>query len=405
MSNDDLNDFYRGGARPVSRPPALWTLAFLSFVLLNLFVFMGFDLLLPTLSLYLEEHGNTEAEIGRIFGTFTISAVLMRMLASRLARRWDALRLVRMGLLGCAVAGIYYFWAHTVPTGMAARFLHGAGFGLASTLVTALASQIIPPARMGEGMGYLGLGATLALALGPFLGLWLVEAFGYLVMFAVVAGFYAGSIFLVSLLPKIRLASAQPGAPQPKLTLISRRVLAPSFLMFLVGAIMATVSIYLALFCKEKGLPYAGHFFVLSTVGIFFSRFTTGRIHDRFGHQYVLIPAGLILLGSMLWLYQAESREGLFCVSITYGLSTGAIFPSLQALALSAVPLSGRTEATASFFNSFDLGIGLGSLVLGVLAGRVGTYGSVYLGGAGVAAVWLLFYLLYYVILRRGGRK
>jgi predicted MFS family arabinose efflux permease len=67
--------------------------------------------------------------------------------------------------------------------------------------------------------------------------------------------------------------------------------------------------------------------------------------------------------------------------------------------------LSGRTEATASFFNSFDLGIGLGSMLLGILAGRMGTYGSVYLGGAAAAALWLVFYVTYYVILRRGGRK
>jgi len=402
--NDDLNDFYRGGAREVSQPQALWTLPFLSFVLLNLFVFMGFDILLPTLSLYLEAHGNTEAEIGRIFGTFTVSAVLTRMLASRLASHWDALWLVRLGLLGCAVAGIWYFWAHTVPSGMAARFLHGAGFGLASTLITALASQIIPPARMGEGMGYLGLGTTLALALGPFFGIWLMDEFGYLVMFIVVSAFYAASVALVSLLPKTKLASAAAKAPRPRLVLISRRVLAPSFLIFLVGLIMSSVTIFLALFCKEKGLNYAGHFFVFSTIGLFVARFTAGRIHDRFGHMYVIIPSGLMMLGCMILLYQAGSRETLFFVSVVYGLATGAIFPSLQALAISLVPLTGRTEATASFFNSFDLGIGMGSLLLGYVASRVGSYSTVYLGGAAAAALLLIFYLAYYILIRPAGK-
>jgi len=387
-------------AAGTSRPPALWTLPFVTFVVLNLFVFMGFDLLLPTLSLYLELNDMNEAEIGRIFGTFTLSAVLMRMLAGRLARRLDALKLVRLGFLGCALAGVWYFWARDVPSAMAARFLHGAGFGLASTLVTALASQIIPPSRMGEGMGYLGLGTTLALALGPFFGIWLVDEFSYLVMFMVVAAFYVASVLGVGFLPKITLASSAPDAPKPRLVLFSRKVLVPSFLMGLVGVIMGSVTIYLALYCKEKGLPYAGHFFVLSTIGIFVARFTAGRIHDRLGHRYVLIPCGFILLGSMLMLYLSDSRNAMFLVSITYGLSTGAMFPSLQALAISMVPLSGRTEATSSFFNSFDFGIGLGSLGFGYLASRAGSYNSVYLGSAVVAAVFLVFYISYYSFIR-----
>lgn len=394
--NDDLSDFYRGGAREPAGPPALWTLRFLSFVLLNLFIFMGFDILLPTLSLYLEAHGNSEAEIGRIFGTFTVSAVLTRMLAGRLACRLDALWLVRIGIMGCAMAGIWYYWAHSLTTGMAARFLHGAGFGLSSTLITALASQIIPPSRMGEGMGYLGLGTTLALALGPFFGIWLMNEFGYLVMFMVVSGFYVAAAGLVSLLPKIKLASSSPQAPKPRPVLVSRRVLAPSFLIFLVGVVMSSVTIFLALFCKEKGLNYAGHFFVFSTIGLFVARFTAGRIHDRLGHGYVIIPSGLMMLGSMIFLYAADSREALFVISIVYGLSTGSIFPSLQALTISLVPISGRTEATASFFNSFDLGIGCGSLLLGYVASRVGSYGMVYMGGAAASALLLVFYGVYY---------
>jgi len=396
-----MSDMYQSGDVQAAQSPTLWNLAFLSFVLLNLFIFMGFDLLLPTLSVYLESHGNTEADIGMIFGTFTVSAIIMRMLASRLASRLNSLWLVRLGLLGCVLAGIWYSWAHTLPTGMAARFLHGAGFGLASTLITALASQIIPPARMGEGLGYLGLGTTLALALGPFFGIWLVDEFGYLPLFIVVASFYAAGILMVSLLPKIKLASTDPGAPKPKLTLLSRRVLAPSFLMLLIGIIMSSVTIYMALFCRELGLNYAGHFFVLSTVGLFVARVTAGRIHDQLGHSYVMVPSGLMLLAAMMALYSAQSRETLFVVSIIYGLSTGAVFPSLQALALSSVPLSGRTEATASLFNAFDLGMGLGSLLLGYLASQAGSYRLVYLGGAGASALLILFYITYFGFIKK----
>lgn len=377
--------------------PRLWTLTFLTFVALNLFIFMGFDILLPTLSLYLEGHGRNEAEIGRIFGTFTVSAVLVRMFAGRLSRRFDAMWLARLGLLGCAVAGASYFWAHSVIGGVAARLLHGAGFGLAQTLMMAMASQVIPPARMGEGMGYLGLGTTLALAIGPFFGIWLMKDLGYFSMFMAVAAFYVASMLMISLLPKIQLASARPDAPIPPIVMVSRRVIIPSLLIFMIGLAMGSVSIFMALYCKEKGLPYAGHFFVFSAIGLFVARLFAGRLHDRAGHMYVVLPAGLILLSCMLLLWLTADREILFTVSVLYGLCTGAMFPSIQALTLEAVPLSGRTEATASFFNAFDLGIGAGSLGLGYLASHLGTYSSVYLGGAVVSVAFLAFYLVYYL--------
>ncbi|MDL2226042.1 MFS transporter [Deltaproteobacteria bacterium OttesenSCG-928-M10] len=398
---NDINVFYRGGERPVAGEPRLWTLTFLTFVALNLFIFMGFDILLPTLSLYLEGHGRSESEIGRIFGTFTVSAVLVRMFAGRLSRRFDAMWLARLGLMGCAVAGACYFWSHGVISGVAARFLHGAGFGLAQTLMMALASQIIPPARMGEGMGYLGLGTTLALAIGPFFGIWLMEDFGYFTMFMVVAAFYVASMLMLSLLPKIQLASARPDAPVPPIVMVSRRVMIPSVLIFIIGLAMSSVSIFMALYCKEKGLPYAGHFFVFSAIGLFVARLFAGRIHDRAGHMYVILPAGLILLACMLLLWLTADRDILFAVSILYGLCSGAVFPSIQALTMEAVPLNARTEATASFFNAFDLGLGAGSLGLGYLASHLGTYSSVYLGGAIVSVVFLAFYLIYYLVIKK----
>ncbi|UQZ88467.1 hypothetical protein C4J81_04305 [Deltaproteobacteria bacterium Smac51] len=398
ISNNDLNDFYRGGARNYQAPAEqLWTLPFLTFIALNLFIFMGFDVLLPTLSLYLEGQGNTETDIGRIFAIFTVSAVLMRMLAGRLASYFNPMRLARLGLLFCAIAGAFYYWADTVPTAMAARFLHGAGFGLASTLITALASQIIPPLRLGEGMGYLGLGTTLALALGPFFGVWLMDEFGFFVLFMVVAGFYVLSVIGISALPKIKMAGPPPGAPRPRLVLVSPSVIAPSVMMFMVGLSMSSAMIYLALYCKEINLPYAGHFFVLSTAGIFISRLTAGRIHDRIGHSYVIIPASILLAATMFLLAKADTRGMIFTASILYGLSTGAIFPSVQALAMSAVDISRRTEATASIFNSFDLGVGLGSVILGYVAGRMGSYNSVYWAATAVAVVFLLYYLCVYI--------
>ncbi len=399
----DKDSLLEGDGVTPERISKLWTLPFLTFVVLNLFLFMGFDILLPILSLYLENNGSSEAEIGRIFSCFTVSAIMMRMLSVSLAARFGVLGLIRLGLLVCGGAVIAYWWVDTTPSAMIIRFLHGLGFGLASTLVTALASQIIPPARLGEGMNYLGLGTTVTLAAGPFFGLWLKDNFGYLVMFLVVAGVYLLGIVWSFNLPTMKLSRITGLRPRP--VFLSRLVLVPSLLMFLTGIAVSSTVIYMALYCQEKGLPYAAHFFVLSTGGIFISRLFSGRLYDRLGHRFVIAPAVTLMFLATLILALGLGRNALFITSILWGFGIGALFPSIQALAFAITPLNQRTEVTASIFNSLDLGFGSGSFVLGLLAERAGTYQIVYWAAAGDTLVFLTFYLVYYLRLHPSVQK
>ncbi|MDR1241830.1 MAG: MFS transporter [Deltaproteobacteria bacterium] len=408
------------GSFSASGPQLLWTRAFVSFLFVNFFIFMGFNVLLPTLPLYLESHQANEAEIGRIFAIFVVSAVLMRMFAARLAFRFSAFRVVEVGLLLCSIAAIGYYWATSTPLAMVCRFVQGAGVGLASTLITALVSQVIPLHRMGEGMGFFGVAPALALAAGPFFGLWLMNEWGFFIMFLAVAIFYVLGIAVVAVMPKVTLSSygaapempdkssaglapsVQPAAPaKPKLVLFSRMVAAPSILMLMLGITISAAITYMALYCKERGLPYAGHFFVLSTVGILTSRLNAGRIYDHRGHPFVILPSGFLLLGCMALLYIADSRNLLFAASLLYGFSVGAIFPSLQALAISYAPINRRTEASASFMNAYDVGFGLGAAIMGQIAHLAGNYGIIYLAAAGAMLFFLIYYIVYYLLINK----
>jgi MFS family permease len=394
-------------------PQLLWTRAFVSFLFVNFFIFMGFNVLLPTLPLYLESHQANEAEIGLIFAVFVVSAVLMRMFAARLAFRFSAFRVVNAGLLLCSIAAIGYYWATSTPLAMACRFIQGAGVGLASTLITALVSQVIPLHRMGEGMGFFGVAPALALAAGPFFGLWLMNEWGFFIMFLAVAIFYILGIAVVAVMPKVTLSaygatpetpdksSAAPAGDKPKLVLFSRMVAAPSILMLMLGITISAAITYMALYCKERGLPYAGHFFVLSTVGILTSRLNAGRIYDHRGHPFVILPSGLLLLGCMALLYIADTRNLLFTASLLYGFAVGAIFPSLQALAISYAPINRRTEASASFMNAYDIGFGLGAAIMGQIAHLAGNYGIIYLAAAGAMLFFLIYYIVYYLLINK----
>ncbi|MDR1577061.1 MAG: MFS transporter [Deltaproteobacteria bacterium] len=380
----------------VLKPP-LWNATFLTYVLINLCIFMGFDMLLPTLSLYLVAQGCPKEIIGIIFACFAVSAVSSRLVASRLSQFLGPLRVLKLGLLFCGLGAILFFAMPQAISYALARFLFGAGYGLTSTLMISMAAQTIPPSRLGEGLGYLGLGATVALAIGPMVGLTVAKNFGYVILFSSVAVCYLLAMGISLTLPKVTLAF-----PDKKRVgwLETLKLLSPalktSFLIFIYGLAVCGVSAYLAVYCEEKNLPSAASFFVISTIGTLFSRVTSGRVYDRFGHRMVVPPAVILVAVSIFMVYLAQARTSFYAAAIIYGLGAGSLFPALQAMTLASTPLSHRTGTSALFYNAFDVGIGLGVTIMGFFAGYYQSYAMVYLLSSGLMALALVIYALFF---------
>ncbi|MDR1487998.1 MAG: MFS transporter, partial [Deltaproteobacteria bacterium] len=288
MENSKTHNYY---FKEKDGLPVLWTQGFIAFICLNVFIFLGFDVLLPTLTLYLESHGHSRDAIGRIFSFFMIAAIFMRIIAPKLVLIVRPFTLVRLGLFISSLAVASYYFAHSAGAASAARFFHGLGFGITSTILTALAAQTIPSSKMAQGMGFLGLGTILTLALGPSFGIWLKDSLGYYAMFLTVAGVYLGGLLWTMKMPAIKLESSNANRGKPKFVLISRKALIPSILLFLTGISISSMTIYLPLYFNEKGLSYSGLFFGLATTGIVFARLFSGRIHDRYGHKFTITPA------------------------------------------------------------------------------------------------------------------
>jgi MFS family permease len=378
-------------------------LPFKVLTILNIFIFLGFDTLLPTLTLFLESHGHSRDTIGQIFSVFIISAILARSSAPRLVLYFRPLIIIRVGLFICALAVAGYYLALTAFSASLARFFHGLGFGLTSTLVTSVAAQIIPVNRMAQGLGFLGLGVILTLAVGPSVGIWLMENMGFLALFLTVGSFYALGLIWTVFLPDVRLP-APPAGRKPKLVIISLAALAPSTLMFLLGITVSAVAVYLALYCKEIGLPYSGQFFGFSTVGIILSRIFSGPLQDRFGHRVVIAPAIGLSVAALLVITQFQSLATVLVASVMWGLATGTLFPCVQALAFTSSRPELRTAVASSLFNSLDIGFGVGSITFGLIAELADNYRAVFWGDSVNALIFLGFYLVYYLVLHPGLR-
>ena len=153
----------------------LWTKNFMALVAANGLLFASFHFLLPTITLYAASLGATGMQIGLIGGIFGYSAIFIRLFTDTGVRAFGKKKCLVGGLVLCILAALGYMSFKEIDALVFARVIHGLGFGLSTTFAAALAAEVIPASRRGEGVGYFGLGSTVAMAMAPALGLWLLS--------------------------------------------------------------------------------------------------------------------------------------------------------------------------------------------------------------------------------------
>jgi predicted MFS family arabinose efflux permease len=151
---------------------------------------------------------------------------------------------------------------------------------------------------------------------------------------------------------------------------------------------------FVALFAAEKGFNNIAWFFFIVAIASFVVRLFSGTMFDRLGPGSVLLPSAVFAMAGLLVLIIAQNQIHFLIAGALYGFGFGAIFPAIQTWCVNLVEEHEHENAMASFFNFFDLGIGGGSLVLGMLASAF-SYTVVYTISIAVLVIYILLYLIY----------
>jgi MFS family permease len=379
---------------------SLWSGEFILLFLSNFFLCLGADMLMPVLPVYMDQAGGNNFQIGIVMGCFTISAIIIRLFAVKITGYLGSRVFLMAGLLVSALAAGGYYLTTVILFLFFIRIFHGFGFGATTTLYGALVSNIIPRSRMGEGMGYFGLGIVIATAIGPFLGAIIVLKPDYQWVFLLSSGLIVISILLTKLSRAGRgnENNAKGNASRFSLSdFFEIKAVFPSILAFFVGISLSGVFTFIVLFGKEAGLEKGiGLFFLITSIAELLIRTVSGKLYDRRGHFVVLVPgASACLIGTVL--LSISSNMPLFIsASIFYGLGLGMVFPVLQAWSVRSVDPGRRVAATATFFNFMDGGVAIGSVILGLIA-QATTFSSMYLYSGIAFVLFLALYFIYYL--------
>ncbi|MFZ5767408.1 MAG: MFS transporter [Bacillota bacterium] len=408
-----------GGA---SRAP-LWTRDFILVSLANLAVFTGFQMLTPTMPVYVKFLGGRETVMGLIVGVFTLSAVGVRPFVGWALDAVGRRAVFLSGLAIFVVSALSYAWAPSIAVLLGIRLLHGLGWGFSTTAAGTIAADVIPKARLGEGMGFFGLASTIAMAVAPALGLFIIHRFSFALLFGTSAALAFTALVLASRIrygdyrittghdrPALAAAghnrpiregagqdsrtsaAVSPAQPAPGPAFFEPRAVRPALVMLLCNTTYGAIVTFLALYALEQGIPNIGPFFTVYAATLALTRALSGLIIDRRGFDAVVVP-GLVCVATAMFLLSRAYRLWMFLAAAAFcGLGFGAIGPGMQALAVRGLPPYRRGAANGTFYMGFDLGIGLGAILWGAVSQAIG-YAGMYLTAAVPAGLALLAYL------------
>lgn len=390
-----------------SKPQPIWTKSFIGISMTQLMIFMVFYALLTTLPLYvINVLGGSGADGGLVVTVMLVAAILVRLVSAKILEKTGVKRGLVLGVVAFALTTCIYIWIDGFVPLLILRFIHGLSFGLVSTATGAIAANVVPRERHGEGIGYFAMAANLAVVLGPFVGLTLLQFVSFQTLFVSLSIITFAAVLFAMLVtvPLPQEDNVKPKPTQRKFSindLIETKALPISLIAALTSFAYASIISFISVYSDSIGLSeVASYFFLVYAVAMLVSRPYVGKRFDKLGPSSVVIPGLLFFAIGLGMLSFAENAWMLLLSAAIIGLGFGTVTPSLQTMAVQSTSPSRSGHATATYFTFFDTGIAAGSFVLGLLVSSVG-FQKLYL----ICAVLILVVIGIYLLVKSGQKK
>lgn len=344
-------------------------------------MFLTFYILATAFPLYVKDilHGNQQ-QMGLSITIYVIGCVLIRPFSGQWVDRFGKKKMAVIGMIIFLIACISYFGAKGIFLFLVVRFIHGMSYAAASTASSTVAAALIPESRQGEGIGYFSMFMSIAMVVGPALGLFLWKDKNINVLLLGVCVIAALSLLftLAIRIPQNKQSISQPVPKEATMTrkkgmhlsdFIEVKALPISIVGFILAFSYSSLSGFMAPFTAEIHQSHVtSYFFVAFAIMIVLFRPVTGKIFDKYNEHLLIYPGIFMFAVGLILLSQADSEIMILVDGVVMGIGYGALIPCFQTLAIRQSPGHRRGAAMGTFFLLFDLGYGLGSYFMGLIA-------------------------------------
>ncbi len=363
----------------------LWNRNFVKVCIGNFLLYFSFYLIMPLLPLYLhDEFKADEQMIGIVLAGYTVTALVIRPFGGYLVDSFPrkAVLMVCYFLFFIFFAG--YFLAWTVLLFAIVRTMHGFAFGSTTVSISTVAIDVLYPSRRAEGIGYYGLSNNLAMAVGPTIAIYMyhvVPDFHYMFAMSLVTS-GIGLVVLSMVKMREREVIKRPPMSLDRFFLLKgwREGITMACFSFSYGVLSTYLAIYGE---KELGITSGtGTFFMLMAVGLIISRIIGGRSLRQGRITHNAAEGMLMSLCGYTLFALVRDPIAYYSAALIIGLGNGHLCPAYQTMFINLAPNSLRGTANSTYLTSWDAGLGLGVLLGGWAAERIGYHGAFVMAAA-----------------------
>ncbi|WP_337099914.1 MFS transporter [Paenibacillus sp. YIM B09110] len=363
----------------------VWNKAFINVFVMNVFLMLGLFMTNALVPTYAEHVGATAAIVGVVTSMFAVTALAVRPIVGPSTSYFRNNRLLAAAIVVTIAAFVCYGFSESVSMIIVGRLLHGIGMGFFAPVSMALVSDTLPSRKLASGIGIFSLGQAIATAIGPAVGLELVQQFGYRGTFFIGA-LIMGFVLVLSLRLKSDPPEKKNGFKIRLVDIVARELTIPATMMFFLASAYSCINAFILIYGGAAGVKEIGLFFTAYAVCLFISRPISGRLSDKYGVDKILIPGMIMFALSFLLLSYSRAIPMFLISGAVSAFGYGICQPALQTLCIQMVSKERRGVAGNTIF----IGVDTGYLIAPSVAGLIVTYIQSQ-GGSEIAGYAVMF--------------
>lgn len=375
----------------------LWNSNYCKVMTANFSLFFAFYLLTPLLPIYLHEtFGATKDVIGLVLSGYTITALLFRPFSGYFVDSFPRKTVLLIAYTAFAIFFAGYLAASTLLLFTIVRTLHGGPFGALTVANSTVAIDVLPSSRRNEGIGYYGLSNNLAMAISPSFAIYLYSQthnFELLFWLALAIATFGLAVDATVTLEQRQVLNNKKAISLDRFFLKRGWLLGINMVFF--GFCFGVLSNYLAIYGKQvMGITGGtGTWFLLCAMGLMLSRLQGGKALRQGRLSHNAAEGMLISLVGYTLFVSCPNMIGYYGSALLIGLGNGHMWPAFQNMMISMAHHNERGTANSTILIAWDIGMGLGVLLGGIIAEALG-YTTAFWTVAAVNAIGVALYFV-----------
>ena len=349
----------------------IWNRRFILLFITNLLVLAAFYASIPIIPIYCQEIGITGSRVGIVLTAMSVATILFRPVAGYLLDNFNRYRVYLLFLTLFCLSFPAFLVFPTFGALILVRLYMGAVYSVCASATMTLAGDVLPVAKITEGISRFAFTVSIGMAVGPYVGLQVQDNMSSKASFLTIFGITVAALICVSCC-RIHYPKVERKKFSIKDTIYGPAVpfmLNMMFLMIPYGAVIA----YSSILAQEKNITaYLPYFYIFLVAGMLVSKLSTQRLIDAGKHRILVYASLVVLVITMISFLFLSTGVHLLAAGFFFGLGYGILQPLFQAFVTGTTPAPKRGVANATYMLSYDIGIGIGSLLMGFMQESIG---------------------------------